>query len=87
MEWINELQHEYVEAPGGVRVEGVVMARGVRTARARIERRRPVAVVVRDQQTVRQLQFPDERPVGAALAVAAPLALYAFVRIGLARRR
>ena len=85
MKLTNEHQHVPVQLPDGRHIEGIVQVRGLDLRVAGrgvvVERRRPVAVIVRTPDTLRRLAV-DERhsPVTLLIAVL-PLASLAMRRL------
>jgi hypothetical protein len=81
----NEHRHVPVSLRDGRQMEGIVQVRGldlrVRGRGIVIERRRPVAVVVRTRDTLRRLAIDESHSAVPLLVAAMPLASLAMRRL------
>ncbi len=85
MKLTSEHQHVAVALPDGRHMEGIVQVRGldlrVRGRGVVVERRRPVAVIVRTPDTLRRLAIDEPHSAVALLMAALPLASLTMRRL------
>jgi hypothetical protein len=81
----NEHQRVAVPLPDGRSAEGIVQVRAIKLRLGRgvlvMERRRPVAMLIRTAGTLRRVAIDDQRAGPPPWAYAAPVVVYLLMRL------